>query len=348
MTQVFYCSTFFGAMTLSAAIDADCFGPRDQRRLLIVSTNSATPEITRPLDQTPGFDGLRGRFDDVVSWNELIAPLHPSDWSPSASEAGMLARLMSASLGLADVSELILESVAVAPARTIALLIRDCPISVFSDGLMSYGPTRNGLPAEINGRLRRVLYLDLVDGLQPLLLREYGVCVEAVPDAAFTRVMTDLPPAPGAVDARGWPVILGQYLSAAAVDDHGGGGRTARRDAHGAGRARAPARRVQTAPGRRVDPGPPIAGDRRGAVGRTHRGRRDGDGRGLVPRCPSSTGRFVLFHGAAHRSALLPTPRRVDGVRSGVGAASPRTRTAIAFRPRSSTPWFRSCGRTDR
>ena len=65
MTQVFYCSTFFGAMTLSAAIDAGCFGAHDQRRLLIVSTNSPIPEITRAVDQTPGFDALRERFDEV-------------------------------------------------------------------------------------------------------------------------------------------------------------------------------------------------------------------------------------------------------------------------------------------
>ena len=217
MTQVFYCSTFFGAMTLSAAIDAGSFGTHDQRRLLIVSTNSPIPEITRPADQTPGFDGLRDRFDDVVSWNEVIAPLHPADWTPRSSDVPMLSQLIGTRLGLSDVTELVLESVAVAPARTIAGLIRDCPISVFSDGLMSYGPTRDALPTDVRGRLRRVLYLDLVGGLEPLLLREYDVDLEAVPADAFARVLAALPPAPAAQDALGCPVILGQYLSAAGL-----------------------------------------------------------------------------------------------------------------------------------
>lgn len=216
-TQVFYCSTFFGAMTLSAAIDAGCFGGRDRRRLLLVSTNAAVPEVTVRADQACGFETLRERFDDVVYWNDLIAPLHPSDWAPSAAEVPMLSRLLTSRLALNDVDELVVESIAVAPARTIARLIRDCPISVFSDGLMSYGPTRDALPSDISGRLRRVLYLDLVPRLEPLLLREYGVEVEAVPTSAFSRVVAALPKPPGAAAARGCPVIVGQYLSALGI-----------------------------------------------------------------------------------------------------------------------------------
>lgn len=217
MTQVFYCSTFFGAMTLSAAIDAGCFSGGDGRRLLIVSSNAAVPEVTVRVDHTPGFETLRGRFDEIVFWNELIAPLHPSDWSPGAAELPMLSRLVGARLGLDVVSELVVESIAVAPARTIAGLLRDCPITVFSDGLMSYGPTRDALPTDIGGRVRRVLYLDLVPFLEPLLLREYDVKIEAVPRAAFTRVLAQLPEPPGAVAARGGPVIIGQYLSAVGI-----------------------------------------------------------------------------------------------------------------------------------
>ena len=217
MTKVFYCSTLFGAMTLSAAIDAGCFGAHDERRLLIVSTNSVIPEITPAVDEVPAFDALRGRFDDVVSWNDVVAPLHPADWSPRASEVPMLARMVCARFALSEVSELVVESIAVAPARTIARLVRDCPITVFSDGLMSYGPTRDALPVDISGRLRRVLYLDLVPALEPLLLREYGVAVEAVADSAFARVLAELPAPAGAAQAHGCPVILGQYLAAIGI-----------------------------------------------------------------------------------------------------------------------------------
>lgn len=217
MTQVFYCSTFFGAMTLSAAIDAGCFADRDERRLLIVATNSAVPEVTVRVDHTPGFETLRDRFDAVVFWNDLIAPLHPSDWSPVPGEVPMLSRLVRSRLALDVVSELVVESIAVAPARTIARLIRDCPITVFSDGLMSYGPTRDSLPSDISGRIRRVLYLDLIAFLEPMLLREYDVEVEAVPRAAFARVLARLPRPAGASEARGCPVIVGQYLSALGI-----------------------------------------------------------------------------------------------------------------------------------
>jgi Alpha-2,8-polysialyltransferase (POLYST) len=217
MTQVFYCSTFFGAMTLSAAIDAGCFAGRDDRRLLIVSTNAAVPEVTVRVDSTPGFETLRDRFDDVVYWNDLIAPLHPSDWVPGPAELPMLSRMVTARLGLTEVSELVVESIAVAPARTIARLLRDCPITVFSDGLMSYGPTRDALPTEISGRVSRLLYLDLVPLVEPLLLREHDVKIEAVPRGAFTRVLAGLPDPPGADAARGCPVIIGQYLSALGI-----------------------------------------------------------------------------------------------------------------------------------
>lgn len=212
MTQVFYSSTLFGAMTLASALDAGRFGPRSGRRILLVSNNAAIPEITNALDETPGFAALRPRFDEVWSYNDIVAPLHPSDWKARVIEVPMLGRLLRSRLSLDDgLDELVLESVAVPPARTIAALIRDCPITVYSDGLMSYGPTRDPLPLEISGRITRLLHLDLVPGLVPLLLREAGVPPEPLPGAEFRRVM-DATPVPDGL--TGDAVILGQYLSA--------------------------------------------------------------------------------------------------------------------------------------
>ncbi|MEV4570059.1 polysialyltransferase family glycosyltransferase [Nonomuraea sp. NPDC049419] len=209
--RVFYASTLFGAMSLSAAIDDGRFG--DGRRLLIVSTNAAVPEVATPLDETPGFAALRSRFDEVRSWNELIAPLHPSDWRARVIEVPMLERLIRARWGLDGVTELVLESIAVPPARTIAGLVRDCPITVYSDGLMSYGPTRDPLPAEIFRRVTRLLHLDLVPGLTPLLLSEYGVAPETLPAERFLAVVDEVAAATPAPPA-GRAVVLGQYLSA--------------------------------------------------------------------------------------------------------------------------------------
>lgn len=213
--RLFYASTFFGTMTLAAAIDNGRFG--GDRRTLLVSNNAAIPEITPPLDEAPGFAALRDRFDEIVSWNEIIAPLHPSEWKARAIEVPMLGRFLAERFG--DPAELVLESIAVPPSRTLAGLVKDCPITVYSDGLMGYGPTRDPLPQEIAGRVTRLLHLDLVPGLTPLLLSEYGVPPERIAGDAFLNVVGNVVggiPDDGTEAAAADPVdavILGQYLS---------------------------------------------------------------------------------------------------------------------------------------
>jgi len=212
MTRVFYASTLYGAMSLAAAIDAGLFGDRGERRLLIISDNTRAPEIGDPVDRVRGFEPLRHRFDEIVHWNDVIAPMHPSRFVPRAAEVPMLTLLIGEQLGLDEVSELVLESVAVAPARTIGSLIRECPITVYSDGLMSYGPTRDEIAVDLGRRIGRLLYLDLVPEISPLLLREYDVTPQAIPDSAFLKVVAELP-GPVVDGAVGAPVIIGQYLS---------------------------------------------------------------------------------------------------------------------------------------
>ncbi|MFC4062418.1 polysialyltransferase family glycosyltransferase [Planomonospora corallina] len=219
-TQVFYASTLFGAMTLAAALDEGVFGPRGDRRILLVSNNAAVPEITPALDEAPGFAALRSRFDEVRSWNEIIAPLHPSEWRARVVEVPLAGRLLASHLGLdGGIAELVVESIAVPPARTVAGLLRDCPVTVYSDGLMSYGPTRDPLPAEIAGRITRLLHLDLVPGLDPLLLSEYGVRPRTVSGDAFRRVLGEVTGSrSGGTGAEpGEAMILGQYLSALGI-----------------------------------------------------------------------------------------------------------------------------------
>lgn len=216
MTTVFYASTLYGAMSLSAGIDAGLFP--EGRRLLLVSVNTPIPEVTTPVDAAPGFAALASRFDEVRSWNELIAPLHPSEWRAKVAEVPMLERLIRAHLRLDAVDELVLESVAVPPARTIAGLIRDCPITVYSDGLMSYGPTRESPPRDIATRIDQVLYLDLVPDLEPLLLSEYDIARATIGGEAFRSVVAEVAKAvDGVVDRdelSGTPILVGQYLAA--------------------------------------------------------------------------------------------------------------------------------------
>ncbi|WP_244224061.1 alpha-2,8-polysialyltransferase family protein [Streptomyces tirandamycinicus] len=191
-TQIFFASTLYGAATLAAALDSGRFAPAD-RRLLLVSNNAATPETAPPVDRMPGFERLRGRFDGVLSWNEAIAPFHPGGWSPRPDDVPMWERYLRMLWGLGDDRiELALESIQVNPALAVAQLFPDARLDVYADGLMSYGPTRNKIDPLVGERVRRLLHLDLVPGLTPLLLEEFGARPEAVPTEAFTKVVAEL------------------------------------------------------------------------------------------------------------------------------------------------------------
>ncbi|MFF0791936.1 alpha-2,8-polysialyltransferase family protein [Streptomyces spiralis] len=215
-TRIFLASTLYGAATLAAALDSDRFGPAG-RRLLLVCNNAATPETTPALDELPGFERLRERFDDVVSWNETIAPFHPGGWSPRLDDVPLWERHLRLLWNLGDDDvELVVESIQVSPALGFCRIFTGAPVTVYADGLMSYGPTRNKIDPLVGTRVDRVLHLDLVPGLKPVLLTEFGVGAEIVPTDAFVKVLAELAdageelPEPGDEPA----LLLGQYLSA--------------------------------------------------------------------------------------------------------------------------------------
>ncbi|WP_405998976.1 alpha-2,8-polysialyltransferase family protein [Streptomyces sp. NBC_00829] len=218
-TQIFYASSLYGAATLAAAIDSGCFATAD-RRLLLVANNATTPETSPSLDTMPGFERLRDRFDGVLSWNEAIAPFHPGGWAPRPDDGPMWERYLRMLWDLGDDRiELAVESVQVNPALAIAQLFPDAALDVYADGLMSYGPTRNKIDPLVGERVRRLLHLDLVPGLEPLLLAEFGAGPQVVPTEAFVKVVaelsdavTDLPPA-----GEGAALLLGQYLAALGI-----------------------------------------------------------------------------------------------------------------------------------
>lgn len=217
-TQIFLASTLYGAATLAAALDAERFAPA-HRRLLVVSNNAAIPETTPALDRMPGFAALRGRFDEVVSWNETIDPMHPGDWSPRPDDVPMWERHLRMLWGLGgDRVELVVESIQVEPALALVQCFPGGPVEVYADGLMSYGPTRNRLDVLVHTRVRRLLHLDLVPDLRPLLLSEHGVPAEVVPAEPFLKVLAELAQAADALPAPDSPaLLLGQYLSALSI-----------------------------------------------------------------------------------------------------------------------------------
>ncbi|WP_327189601.1 polysialyltransferase family glycosyltransferase [Streptomyces xinghaiensis] len=235
--QLFQVSTLYGAATLVAALEGGQFGPReDVRRVLLVSHNAAVPETAVRLTEMRGWDRLAARFDDIVDWNAAIRPHHPSTWSPAANDAEIWQRLFRHSWRLGDGPvELAVESVQVSPARALATIFAESTVDVYADGLMSYGPTRNPLPGPLARRIRRLLHPDLVPGLRPLLLSEYGVPAELVPTEALKKVIEEIggpetgagtEPGPGPESGEGaatagaaapgapTAVLLGQYLAA--------------------------------------------------------------------------------------------------------------------------------------
>uniref|UniRef100_A0AAU2JW08 Alpha-2,8-polysialyltransferase family protein n=1 Tax=Streptomyces sp. NBC_00049 TaxID=2903617 RepID=A0AAU2JW08_9ACTN len=215
-TQIFLASTLYGAATLAAGIDAGVFPPAD-RRILLTSNHAVTAEVTPGIADMPGFDALRTRFDDLLDWNRVIEPQHPSTWAPRAEDVPLWERQLRALWGLGeDRVELVVESLQVPPAQTLCRLFPGAAVDVYADGLMSYGPTRFRLDPQIGMRVRRVLHLDLVPGLEPLLLTEFGARAELVPARSFLKVLAELPPPGEDLDGIGESpaLLLGQYLSA--------------------------------------------------------------------------------------------------------------------------------------
>ncbi|WP_416484970.1 polysialyltransferase family glycosyltransferase [Streptomyces sp. CL12] len=214
-TQIFQASTLYGIATLAAALDSGCFDSAD-RRILLVCNNAATPETTPGPDEMPGFERLRDRFDEVISYNETIFPFHPGGWAPRVDDMPLWERFLRHEwrLGTEDV-ELVVESIQVNPALALGQIFNGAPVTVYADGLMSYGPTRNKIDPLVGTRVDRVLHLDLVPGLTPLLLTEFGVPGELVPTSAFTKVLAELAPvAEELPDIEEPALLLGQYLSA--------------------------------------------------------------------------------------------------------------------------------------
>ncbi|MFB7514510.1 polysialyltransferase family glycosyltransferase [Streptomyces sp. NPDC056144] len=225
--QIFQVSTLYGAATLAAALDAGQFGPRDEaRRLLLISHNAEIPETSLRLQSMTGYDRIAARFDGVLDWNETIHPYHPATWAPRPEEAPLWQRVLRTAwdLGTARV-EVVVESIQVNPAKALCAVFPESTVHVYADGLMSYGPTRSDLAQSIGIRIRRVLHLDLVPGLRPLLLSEYGVEPELVPDEAFRAVLAEIAEASRAAETGDTPLaraaaaeptalLLGQYLAA--------------------------------------------------------------------------------------------------------------------------------------
>lgn len=217
MQHVFEVSTRFGLCGVVAILDRFDVGRVEDRVLLVVNT-VPVPEAALPLHESPDAAPLLAWFGRIVDLNALIAPEHPHGWSPEPGSHH--ARLATAQLldscGIdADAPHTLwIESIQSASSHSLARLFERAEINVYSDGLMSYGPTRIAISPLVGDRIRGVYHVDLVPGHAPVVLREYAPEYHAVPVEDFLGVLRANEPHPGDRAEEG-PVVLvvGQYLA---------------------------------------------------------------------------------------------------------------------------------------
>jgi hypothetical protein len=216
-TRLFECSTKLGLATAYAVL---CRLARDDRpgtrNILLLSSSgqNKAPEVDDSWAlPSPREQEIFARFERVVPLDALIAPEHPAQWRFHRSWLGHR-RLWLKELGVPHVDELVVESIQVPPAWSLAHLFSEARIRVYSDGLMVYSPTRIALHADVLRRATDVYHVDLLPGVTPLLLREARPSYVAVQLEELNAVF----PAAKAEPARGERVVfLGQSLAGSEI-----------------------------------------------------------------------------------------------------------------------------------
>lgn len=218
MTQIFALHTPYGLMTAVAAIDAGLVPP-DEERILVPINSAAVPETNRGLDESPQLRPLLARFDRIEPFSALLDPLHPTAWMPRETEQPAWERLLSRAWGVDPARlDLFVQTPQIAPTRTLLSVFRRARVAIVGDGLMTYAPIRMRMPRSITGRVRSVLYPDVVPGVVPLLFAEAETRPVAVPARAFAAVVAEIDDA--SADHERMPpggpaaLVLGQYLAA--------------------------------------------------------------------------------------------------------------------------------------
>ncbi len=103
-----------------------------------------------------------------------------------------------AELGRDDDVELVVGTGTLTVGRELTRRFGDAPVSLLAAGASAYGPTWGALQGRLAKRVRQVLHVDLVPGLEPLLLAERSVPSHPVP-AADVRAAAATLPAPDPV-----------------------------------------------------------------------------------------------------------------------------------------------------
>ncbi|MFI0447832.1 hypothetical protein [Actinomadura sp. 6N118] len=188
--QLFTCASVPTALAMAAAVDAGMLG--SAQRILLVSDETTIPEFAPSLRDTPGFATAAERFAQTLSWNETIAPAHPAAWTPRSEDRPLFERMLRREWNLgSEPIELIVGSATSAQSRALATIFRSAPVTVCTASPEVYAPTPAALPTGMSSRIERLLHLDLVPGLTPHLLGEYGTPAEVIPPDAYRTLLTE-------------------------------------------------------------------------------------------------------------------------------------------------------------
>lgn len=217
MKQVFVVSSWLQLLSITAAVRNERIDSADERVLLISDTR-AVCEVGLSFAEQAISAPLLDAFDRVIDYNAWIWPQHPAQWSPRVNEHVMWSKALLHAWDLADCHvQLFVESVQGHPAQALSYIFPDAEIFVHSDGLMTYGPTRDLLPAQLWQRLGGLLYMDLVPDVEPLLLSDYpGIDRIALSPA---ELRAEVERAASAIDTSDRTVhadacmVVGQYLA---------------------------------------------------------------------------------------------------------------------------------------
>ncbi|WP_153456714.1 hypothetical protein [Streptomyces smaragdinus] len=189
--QIFSAASPFAVAMFAAAVDAGQF-PRGGRRILVVTKSPA------PLSGMPGFDELGTRFDAVVTWDDVVAPLSPAHWRVRGEDVPVWERQLRRWWELGEEpAGLVLDGLT-GQSLALARIFASAQLTVCAGGAEAYGATPAKVARTVGLRVRRLLHLGLLPGTSPLYLSEFGVPASALPASAVRDVMPSVP-LPGGV-----------------------------------------------------------------------------------------------------------------------------------------------------
>lgn len=220
MTNLFLAPTFLCAASQVAAIKAGHYGDGGDH-VLLVTNNASVPEVSDTFADAPGFEVLAEYFREVRFLNEFISPHHPTSYKPDQVGRRLLRRDIEGEFGVESFETITADAVHGRPSRTLFRLFPEARITAISHNLTSYGPSPAELFPSVAKRVERLLYVELIPGLNPLLLSELGVAQFAITADSLRDVLSDaargVDHAGAAVREEPLGLILGQDLAALGV-----------------------------------------------------------------------------------------------------------------------------------